>query len=577
MILGLPGCRCAEEKPYTPFAVTTQLPEEGTPPEEVAPPDETARELPAVHKAPPQTSLWTLAGQAWRAPTGTHFQTALLLQEGDAPPTLLAWVTGAHLQNTPTGLWLFDATGHPREQLLSPPSFLPQGKDCEEIVQVLPIGLQTLSIEIERRCQERLLPGTPERALLILDRASPTRPLLTLRLAELPPGESLRLTSQAEDQDADGREDLRIHLELTSPQQIKEALEFSWLRRPAGLSRQKESPASALQKRAERLVLAGQRKAERAQVPAQVDTLRRLFSAVCAESGTAKVSQEDGVPLSCGTSVPSSIARLVTAQVHAYLGLKQPRQALGELERADWYGTAPSEKDLTTLQKLVLAAIPSGPAQRVAQLPSSLGAHPPGVLMNRLQFDAEGVLWEQTEDEPRPVWPTRTTLDPEEPVPTPPPPFWPEPASPSGKQAQFVLPSCDRSEVQLTWLSAKTPLPAPSPLALLAPRPGSCQSFGGQPLVAQWAAWVGEQALVFVGGELFSTNGQSVQQLPGAPRAFPTRLGLSIHAGAELELWQTDSPLAQASSCALSPNREHVACLEQRSLSIWKRPAELKQ
>lgn len=566
------ACQCEEERPYTPFAVATSLP--STSPDDRAPtaPESPATEEPVTAQlAPPGTSTWTVFSRTLVAPPESVLSSALRLEKSD----IVAWVSPKKPTGGNGGLWLFDEQGHATRRLTSVPDYLPSGPDCAEEVTLVAASPSSVAVEIVRTCSTRQLPGAPTRALLFVQPSREAAVTFGLRLSDLPPGETLRLTPDATDRDGDGSDDYRVGFELKSPAGEVESWSLSWIGRPAGPSREKDAPSSEFAKRAARLVIGGQRKAERARVPAQVDALRRLFSAVCSESASARIKLLDGSPLVCG-DVSASLGSLVTAAVHAHLGLKEIGRAVGEAERAAWYGERVKDSVYGELEKLLLARISNAEVEAPVSVRAEARAPKGEVTLLPLAFDDAGRLW-SLGNEPRWIWPTpppapfAPPAEGQEESPAPAPPAPPTlPTSPADKRLTHVLPSCDRAEVQLAFSDREgAPLP-PAPLPLLAPRPGQCRAdFGGGPLPARLLGWFGGEPAVLVAGEIFGSRARGED----ATSVVSTRFGLLVERKGNHELWR--GARSTGLDCVVDASGQHAACLEGAAVKIWTRPAGL--
>lgn len=561
------GCLCEEERPYTPFAVATSLPQEEKRPELVgATPTPAAPTATSGVLAPANKNSWKVFERELKAPRDTVFAAAAQLARPDGSARIVAWVSAAK-SGGEAGLWEFGDDGRAKTKLVGPPAFLPSGSDCTEKATVESSGKRTFVVDLKRTCTSRQLPGSPERALLVVDPEASPVVGLSLRIAALSPGEALGLRVDAADQDGDGSDDVLLQVELATGESPAETLPFSWLRRPAGLSRQKDSPARELTTRAGELVVSGQRKADRGLVPARIDTLRRLYGAFCAESQAVKVTLADGTLLPCNIS-GTVWGRLVVANVHAQLGLGRVSRALGEFERADWYGGEPAEKEQAAAEKLLLAKLKNGASEQAAEMPRTLPALASQPGLAPLRF-VDKVLWLDDGQVVTRLWPEAPPVPEGEEPPPSPAPRPRQPAGPGGKRVVAVLPSCDRAEVLVAYSDdAGTAFPA-SPLPLLAPRPGQCKRLGGAPLPASLLGWTNGEAELVVGSEYFSGS-KTVP--PERPVAIPTSLGLAVQSKDGVELW-TDSRLHGGLDCVASSDGALAACASGTTVSVWKRPA----
>lgn len=128
-----------------------------------------------------------------------------------------------------------------------------------------------------------------------------------------------------------------------------------------------------------------------------------------------------------------------------------------------------------------------------------------------------------------------------------------------------VLPSCDRSEVQVV-LGAAGENPAPRPLPLLAPRPAACDQFGRAPLAGRVIQFRGTTADLLIEGEPITESGEAVT--PRRPLAWHTALGLAVLVQNELTLHSTERHHLEH-NCAVDDERTLAACLHDQSVSIY--------
>src|SRR5690606_31137606 len=125
--------------------------------------------------------------------------------------------------------------------------------------------------------------------------------------------------------------------------------------------------------------------------------------------------------------------------------------------------------------------------------------------------------------------------------------------------------SCERSEVLLVFEEKGAPLAAPTPLPLLAPRPGKCTGFAPEPLTATPLYWSGGALFLAVAGETFTSQASS--SLPRAPSAWETSLGLAVVHQEKLSLW-TGPDTAGLHHCAVDATKGRVACLGKDAVTV---------
>src|SRR5690606_5924340 len=141
------------------------------------------------------------------------------------------------------------------------------------------------------------------------------------------------------------------------------------------------------------------------------------------------------------------------------------------------------------------------------------------------------------------------------------------PAGPGGKKLSAIVPSCERSEMQLAFSrsSNKGSPPAPTPLPVLAPRPGNCHHFSGLVVDGTVYGWQGGQLGVIAGGQLLWSGGR--EQQAEQPIAWGTSFGLAVTQGDTVSLW-TGELSRNAHHCAVAPRLEKVACIRGDSVYV---------
>ncbi len=569
-----PLSACDDEKPYTPFQIATALPRDDNAPSkpkrEKNEVNETERGPVSLRAGSNQVS-WQVFDRRLQAPDGTVFDVAIPSPES-TEDEIAVWVLPKKEQGifANAGLWLFNKRGEIKARLLDLPDFLPTGKDCHYRATLEKTGATSLTSRVVAQCTERLLPGSPSGSLAVVAPGRTQTLLIHLRLQEPAPGESIQYQVNSLDRDDDQRDDIQIDITLRSPNGSKETLPFRWLSRTAGASRQGDAPRAQLSKRASRLSTAASRRAERARVPAQVDTLRRLVSAICSETGTQKFDVAGGTPLPCG-DIQTTMIRLTHAATQAHLGEGHWDDALGEVERVSWFAKKPTEKQKQSLKQLLFAKVPHQPSKRLARFdvktPSSSGPYG-----SPLRFSDDGQLWALTQDgmtkrltmkgDP-PLIVAATDESPEKRI--EPPVFLLHPTSTSKRKLHAALPSCARSEVQLVFVKGEQLPAAPVPIAILAPRPGACRTFSPTALQAIPHYWEGSQLVLTLGGQL--VNSGTKLRSHSAPLAWGTSLGVAIKKGNRLNLFTGD--VAEGLHHCVAENKgEKVACLKGESIIV---------
>jgi hypothetical protein len=556
LLPGVISCRCEDEHPYTPFSVTDSLPQDPAlrPPNPQILPDTSGAER---LEPPPGTKRWEVLGKVLEAPPGLVFGSLVRLG-----PVGFVWLGPEKPGSTEgAGVYRVQETGA-LERFYEVPAFLPRGGDCGLEAGLALTGSSSLALDVRAPCQNARLGGTPSRAAILLDSLAQSPPF-GMRLENAAPGETLEVKMDARDADGDGRDDRTFEFHLKSPTGGDGALTFAWLSRAAGPSRRSETPGKGLAEQVQTLGRKAIRKKERAEVPPQVDALRRAFGAICAEGKRPRVTLLDETNLRCG-DLNRSLGQLQMAQIEANLGLERPFVALGEYLHSGYFGAPASERERDAMKAAILKKIPSVTG---VELSSITGPFPETAW---LSFDQSSRLWLHDGTHERVVWPMAESPPPEEETAEPgvARTIAPDPrVGPGGTRVVAALPSCDRSEVTLMMDAQGNPLP-PIPLSILAPRPGNCDRFGSGPLAARALEFSGGDAIVLVDGEPISTTGRPIQFRE--PKAWHTKLGLIVVRDQKPEIWATGREwLSQ--ECAVSRDTSRVACLQNRAVTLFHR------
>lgn len=553
------GCTCNDDHPYTPFEVASTLGSGGTSTDSAAPVAEakpSSNVIMAV-AARGQTE-WRVFNRSVKAPPGLGFERGFLFEAEGAP---LFWLTPLEAPAEPGRAGLFEWQPDGGLALrFALPDFLPEGPDCATLTAATASGRATLVIQARVTCQTKRLAGTPMGAVTFVD-AHSKQPVFGVRFLDSSPGEHLQVSGLADDQDGDGLDDREVTVELRSPQGVTVSAGFRWLSRPAGPSRRTENPAQEFMERADRLTIAALRKKEREAVPAEVDAWRRLFGSLCAESTTGRITLLSGEALRCG-SLDRALASFTHSSITAKVALLQHTAALGEFQRSDWFGSGLDQRQAPALAKLLLEKIPQGKSEVASTVALDQGAD------GWLGWDRAGRLWLHDATSETAIWPKDSTHEgePDEPgavprVRTPDPRV-----GPGGRRLSQVLPSCDRSEVQvlLQTPGENAPLKA---LPILAPRPAACDQFGRPPLKGWVVQFRGAEADLLIEGEPLSENGGAF--VPRAPLGWHTKLGLAVLGKNGLSLASTGRAILEH-NCAVDEAEKMAACVHERTVTVYR-------
>jgi hypothetical protein len=485
-LLANAGCdSCGRDKPYTPFGVASSVPMAASgeappaaPSGSALAPEKSGFAVQKALVAPANAAQrWQLEGFDLRAPQGRAFAQAVLFDaDGDGQRDALAWTVPAANagQAASAGeLWSFPS-GKDAVKVLSLPGFVPTGPGCQLEVTLSQTGPRTATLEASAACQVAMIARSPTRALAVVAPAAERPRVLVLRVAAPAPEETLKLAVDSSDQDADGRDDVRLTVTVARQGTSESAAaELGFFDRAAGVSRNTLEPAETLARFASRETVRAKSKKNAPSVLERVDSARRLLSTLCAESGTPRLFDEDNNPIRCG-NLEKSIDFLAAAEQTAALTLGDPTRAASVLARDGWYVRGVSATQRKQLERDLAKTL----TQRELNAAVSLVARPKQAgraQWSPLWFEASGELLVQTSAGVMRVaadGSSETPLDPEAGAP------WPlELASASGVRLVDLIDSCDRSEIALSVADGSGPKPA-LPTSVLAPRPGACGGRG---------------------------------------------------------------------------------------------------
>jgi hypothetical protein len=557
------GCNCSrEDHPYTPFGITTSGPTADTsgPAASVTSAAPSFEPVTATAITPPSTTF-AGSGHNLQAPPGLAFASVLPARVGaEAQALLVAWLVpiGAPGAAAP-GLWSFADGPTPRE-LMKLPGFVPTGPDCTHHVELRQTGPVTVSLDVAARCKTPGIPRAPNRSLVVLDPRS-ARQLLQLRLADAPATESVTVTVDSTDRDADGHDDVRVDLSLQRKgSQQPVAAGLSWLDRTSGATRDPLEPAHTLVE----LAKADRARANNAKwaaaVGERIDNARRWFGFVCAEGRSYRLTDGDGKALGCGDLRPWIDAAL-QAEVKAAITLRDWPRAVWSLDRSDWTLGKPTQRVVDELGAELARALPPRKSrfERLDVRALGAGSEP---RMSPLSYSAKGELFAQTADGVVSIGaggaaqPT-DELDP-----------WPLIILGPGERriTGLTLP-CDRSEVTVAAQDPEGRFYDALGTSEFAPRPGAC---GGantffEPEV-RVVSWTELEPDVFVGP--LRRGHRTPLGTPGGPLSpdgrasvSVSRLGLFVTDAERAELWELPAPI-DLGECVLSDGAKEVACLE---------------
>jgi len=591
----LAGCdSCSSKKPYTPFGVASSLPRVEPPPTGSVPdpvPVPTASAGFAARKAelvPGAPEVWQGSDLNLSAPTGRRFAQVLPTDfDGDQKPEALAWLVPAPKEQNaaPGELWYFP-NGATARMIAPLPGFVPSSADCALTTSLTQTGPHSATLDVMANCTPPLIARSPSRALLVVSPNVEHPVLLTVRAASAAPGETLTFSVDSSDQDKDGRDDVRLSVNLGNTGSSEPAsADLVWLDRAAGASRSASEPAASLMRLAGKISFQARGKRSSA-ASERVATTLRLLSSLCAEGGVPRVFDEDGIHFRCG-ALGSVIDSLMMSEAVASIAQGDVQGAFGVLQRDGWYFGKLSSAQRKAVERELLRAVTKleATAPVVARAVPTI---PQAPHYSPLWFESDGALLIQGTAGVTRLSGDHTAeaaVSPEAGVPT-----WPlELASANGLRVLGAVHACDSSELLFNESDATHPMLPPLTTKLLAARPASCTGRGTGPAVTITPLSFddnGLEALVTGTRVTVARSGKKTSAgLPelGTPRSpdgrvlvTPTALGLLV-IGEHKELWQTSklsehADAARFTDCVVANDARAVACIDAGRAIVFDRP-----
>jgi hypothetical protein len=565
------SCRsCEEDRPYTPFQMpsgalhTPDVPDgSGDPSRPADPPPFEPTEMPALPEA--DQRQWRVDDLHVRPPRGHRLDRGAPVDlDGDGQTEVLVWAVPDEPGQARGALWLHRRRGPPVAVTRVPP-FVPSGPDCTAETRLWHSGPRTVTLEVRARCEAPRIARAPVGALIVVQPMSERPELLTLRLAEPAPGETLTLEVDSRDRDADGRDDVRLVAALhTGTTEHETRIELAWLDRAAGLARDATQPRKGFEEIGSIEVVRAKGSTTSRATAARVENARRLYASLCAESGVPRLFDGDGNPLPCG-DLRQAFEWYAEAEITAAVTRKQPLTALGAWMRRSWYHGPLGEKAEKRLLALLGPAVASSPAE-ARELPVRARERGSGPRWSPLRFDADGSLlvmtasgMERFDPSGQPLGAAEEEVDP-----------WPLTVIGSdGKRWNGAAFTCDRSEALFLWSSPEgIPLPA-EPIGLLSPRPGGCKGGAFPDLLPPTPlVWEGDRRVALVAGNAVAPLGQKDLELPpGHWFAAGSPIGLLVFSRSSVRRWEVPRA-GELGDCAVSPGGARVACVRGASAVI---------
>jgi hypothetical protein len=532
------------------------------------PPPEPARQVsrePLI--APNPAVAWRIGERTLTAPEGLVFRLALLGGiAGGGERDILAWAVGTPEKPVVGELWAYPEQGEPR-LVMAAPGFLPTGPGCSHGARLTHAGPSSVTLDIKATCTSQLLPRSPERSVSVLAPLRSPPLIVGFRLAAPARDERVEVDVASSDRDGDGRDDVEMSLRFGTTETPDVRARFVWLQRAAGLSRDMAEPRASFVELADLESLRANNQKASLEVGEHAASARRLYSSLCAESGTPRIFLDDGAALDCG-DLSASFEALTAAEIDAALSRGKVGDAFAALERHAWFPSGGRASALKFGKRELARLMARVERRRVIKL-VPLDARPRGMdaapHYSPLSFHADGSLlvltgeglvrsapdgrYEYEASEEVDGWPTLVT-------------------SPSGEQLTGVAFPCDRSDV--VWLRAAADGAALEPLStpLVAPRPGNCSAEPFTSPSVNPLGWADVAPSGFIGA---SRLGEAPAHPPMGSALSPngrfsivaTRWGLLVQNADKTALWTFEDPAlsAQLSDCVVSNNAQAAACV----------------
>ncbi len=565
---------CQKEKPYTPFGVTSAVPDTDASAE--APAVTSAKvepgKFPAALQAPPGSRKLRMGDLTLDAPARYVFDRALVLSEGPTPQAV-AWVKAdADAHDIAPGLLMaYGQAGQPR-QLMTLPSFVPIAPGCVHATRLAQTGAGSVLVDTVATCPPGLVARVPVEAVSVVAPASDRPEVLTLRVAAPAAGEALNIDEDSSDRDGDGRADVKLIFTLIGPDGAKASATLAFVDRAAGVSRDAAEPRASLTLAAKAILAKAGPTAS-----AEVDAMRRLLGTLCAEGATSRVFDAEGSAIRCN-DLGGVVDTLARAEVLSRLAAKDALGATSVLTRADWYFkkiSPDAEKAITKeLTKRLLKVAPTASAL-TARPRAAKGPH-----WSPLWFEQDGSLLVVTDAgvvRASRDGTTETAVDPDGGTPA-----WPlDVTDTAGRRLSSALCACDSSEVQLGLTDAAGAPQNGLPTRLLSPRPGGCNGRFSCPDPTPLAISTEGFSVLIAGALAEPRKTGNTLPSPGSARSpdgawlvATTSLGLVV-TGSTQELWKLpEAPVdaRRAQDCVVANDRTAVACVAGDKVVLLKRP-----
>lgn len=601
------GRSCKKDHPYVPYSVGDNGASDAGDEASVRADDaHEAHAEAAATEAPAGATRWVLDGLDLGAPDGRVFVLGLARDfDGDGAKDALAIVAPQNGGAAGEVIFFRGRKGggvEPQVTVGTPPSVsgaaaAGPGRDldagCVPPRRLVQIGTHSAFVELGVSC----------------GRSGASRWLAVVLLQPLPrihfsgvvvdPANAPKLSIDADgaDLDGDGIDDVSLLVTVEGGGAPSEPLprataRIRWLDRPAGMSRASEEPEGSLRAQVNASLARAGRLKDAPRVPLEVQSIRTLFGAICAEGGGPRLTQVNANgPLKCGPSHALEEAGLALVRANVTLG--EHLRAIAALDAAQKPPGTRTAARLTEAQHWIAQAAPTVTAtslRAIAAIPQMDRTHAPS--WGALAFEPTGKLLIRTlagtvREDPA-LGDEADAADI--------PPWKPGVLSPDGAlrwiEAYYA---CDALALHATFAPVRDGDPRDVVLPIVPPLAQRCISGVGEPARALPVAWGPRGLEAIIAGEpvLFSSDlaraslavGSLDQPVsPGAPRSpngkvtsIPTSQGIVVR-GVKTYIYRArdlEGVYGELRDCTVSDDSEHVACIRggRAFVGTWALPA----
>lgn len=401
------GCAkaCKNDHPYVPYSIGDAAGPAPTVEADAAvvaaPPDAAPHFAEqAAEKAPEGATRLRLGELTIDAPKGRVLLLGLARDiDGDGVTDALAVVRSANAPFTSEALFFKGKSGALEAPVPLGSVYAVPNPDCAPAPRLSVVGARSVYVEQGSSCTRP--PDIAATRTFVVYLFSP-EPRVHVDGTVVDPASAPKLTIDADgaDADHDGVDDvvLRVSVEGGNPP-FEPGPRFTatlrWLDRPAGMSRERDEPEASLRALLTPLLQRANKGREAPQAIAQLRQLRALYTSLCAEGGTPRLTSVLGA-----SSVPCGSLRVLEdaafAEVRAQVSAGDALRAIAALDRTERSGLGKPQR-LTEAQGWITQLAPVSQAlsvRAVGAVPATGRGRTPS--WGALAFETSGKLLVRT-------------------------------------------------------------------------------------------------------------------------------------------------------------------------------------